>query len=345
MSALSGWSTTAMVLVFLGAAAFVTVLGIALSKLVDELADRTGIGEAIAGAVLLGASTSLSGLVVSITAAWGGHPRLAVSNSIGGILAQTAFLAIADFFHPRANLEHAAASAENLIEAVVLIALLAIPLAAGSSPAFTIASVHPATLVMLAGYLYGLKLVRDVRRQPMWLPRWTAETREDLPDQNLDRRRSMPALAGRLIALAAAVAFAGWVLGEIGSTFVTRFGLSESVVGGLFTAVATSLPELVTTVAAVRRGALTLAVGGIVGGNMFDTLFIACSDVAYRDGSIYHAIGAEQRFVLGIAIVLTAVVVLGLLRREERGFARIGFEGGLVLALYAASVLILTVGP
>ena len=52
----------------------------------------------------------------------------------------------------------------------------------------------------------------------------------------------------------------------------------------LMTAVATSLPELVTTLAAVRRGAAQLAVGGIIGGNAFDVLFLSASDVAYRDG-------------------------------------------------------------
>jgi Ca2+/Na+ antiporter len=58
-----------------------------------------------------------------------------------------------------------------------------------------------------------------------------------------------------------------------------RLALSASIVGA---PVVTSLPELVTTLAAVRRGALQLAVGGIIGGNTFDTLFLTISDVGYR---------------------------------------------------------------
>ena len=61
-----------------------------------------------------------------------------------------------------------------------------------------------------------------------------------------------------------------------------KTGISQTVVGGYFTAVATSIPELVTTIAAVRRGALTLAVGGIVGGNMFDMVFIASRITSYN---------------------------------------------------------------
>jgi len=94
----------------------------------------------------------------------------------------------------------------------------------------------------------------------------------------------------------------------------------------------------------VRQGALTLAVGGIIGGNTFDVLFIAFSDIAYRDGSIYHAISSEPRFVISLTIVLTSVLLLGLLRRERRGVGNIGFEGVLVLAFYLGGMLVLTLG-
>lgn len=89
--------------------------------------------------------------------------------------------------------------------------------------------------------------------------------------------------------------------------------------GGFFTAVSTSLPELVTAVAAVRQGALTLAAGDIIGGNAFDTLFLAVADVAYREGSIYHRITSEQVFIIALSIPLTAVLLMGLVRREKRG--------------------------
>ena len=94
------------------------------------------------------------------------------------------------------------------------------------------------------------------------------------------------------------------------------------MIGGLFTAVATSLPELVTSVAAVRQGALTLAVGGVIGGNAFDVLFVAFSDVAYRGGSIYHAITSQQIFVIALTLLLTGILLLGLLRRKKERHLR-----------------------
>lgn len=90
----------------------------------------------------------------------------------------------------------------------------------------------------------------------------------------------------------------------------TQTGLSQAAVGVLLTSVATSLPELVTTVAAVRRGALTLAVAGIIGGNAFDTLFAAASDIAYRGSSIYHVIPDQVMLWVALAVLMTGVITL-----------------------------------
>ncbi len=81
---------------FVAAAVAILLVGTRLSTVADVLADRAGLGEALVGAVLLGAATSLSGIVASVTAAADGRAELAVSNAVGGIAAQTVFLAIAD---------------------------------------------------------------------------------------------------------------------------------------------------------------------------------------------------------------------------------------------------------
>ena len=110
---------------FVVAAIVIGLVGTRMCKVTDQLADATGWGEAVVGAVFLGGSTSLSGIVTSVTAASGGHAELAVSNAVGGIAAQTAFLAVADMFYRKANLEHAAASIANLIQGTLLMSLLA----------------------------------------------------------------------------------------------------------------------------------------------------------------------------------------------------------------------------
>ena len=347
MPDLGGISLTLSVVLFAASAIAILVAGTRLTSVADALADRTGLGEALVGAVLLGASTSLSGIVTSVTAAYAGSAELAISNAAGGIAAQTVFLAVADAVYRRANLEHAAASTANLAQGTLLISLLAIPLMAFAGPQVTVLGVHPATPLMLAAYLFGLRIISKTQEEPMWGPMETEETQNEAEQDSEDGDTASLSLSGlwlRFSVFALTIGVAGWVVARTGINIAGQTGLTATFVGGVLTAVVTSLPELVTSVAAVRRGALTLAVGGIIGGNAFDTIFVAFSDIAYRDGSIYHAITGQQVYLISLTILMTGVLLLGLLRRQERGIANIGFESFLILLLYVGSFVLLSFG-
>ena len=323
--------------------AIVATAGVKITAVVDELADRTRVGEALAGAVLLGATTSLSGSVLSVTAALKGNADLALSNALGGIAVQTAFLAVADLFYRRANLEHAAASAANLMQGALLVTLMAVILVGAFSPPVTVFGIHPATPLLFGAYIYGLRLIQSTRDQPMWQPARTRETREDVPEED-NLRRSLRTLLIAFLGLGALLGVTGWALENAAAAIANQTGLAQTTMGLLLTATVTSLPELVTSVAAVRRGALTLAVGGIIGGNAFDTLFTAASDVAYRDGSIYAEMGDALLVWVSLSILMTGALLMGLIRREEQGPGGIGFESVAVLLLYGLGILLVVHG-
>lgn len=322
---------------FAAAAMIIAVLGTRMAHLADAIADRSGLGEALIGAVLLGAGTSISGIVTSVWSASAGFPALSVSNAVGGIAAQTAFLAIADIFYRRTNLEHAAASPVNLTQSGTLIILMALPLVAMTTPPVTLFGIHPASPMLVAIYLVGLRSAHQQKKTPMWQPRRTRETEDDEPCDSSGLGSNL-SLGAQFAALVLVVGLAGYVVGNSGLVVARAAGISESALGALITAVVTSLPELVTTIAAVRAGAPQLAIGGIIGGNMFDALFVAASDVAYRDGSIYHAVGNREAFWYALVVVMTAVLLTGMLQRERRGPAGIGWESTLLLALYLSAV-------
>jgi cation:H+ antiporter len=336
----SSWSLAQALIVFGVCAGVIAIAGTRITRVVDQLADRTGIGEAAAGAVLLGAATSVGGSVLSVTAAWNNHPELAVSNALGGIAVQTFFLAVADMVYRRANLEHAAASVPNLMQNGLLICLLSIIMLAPLTPPITIWGIHPMTPVLFGFYLYGINLVRKSQESPMWRPFQTRETREDVPD-NTATMPNLIRLWVEFLLLMAILGFAGWTLEPSATTIARETGLGQTVVGVLLTAISTSIPELVTSVAAVRRGALTLAVGGIIGGNAFDTLFTAASDIAYRQGSIYHAMSEDARFWVALTLLMSGILIMGLIRRERHGIGHIGAESLAVLVLYITGVLLM----
>ncbi|MEE4378659.1 MAG: sodium:calcium antiporter [Candidatus Competibacteraceae bacterium] len=336
----ANWPIATIAIVFVVATLVIFITGTRITYYADRLADATGLGEAMFGAILLGATTSLPGIITSVWTAHLGYPELSVSNAVGGIAVQTAFLAIADMTYRHANLEHAAASLENLIQAVLLVTLLTIPLLAMTSPEFSLLGVHPASIVLLTAYFCGQRLVATARATPLWKPKETRETHLDKPELDHTSKSQIGWLWLGFLVLALLLAIAGFTVAQTGIVLANRTALSETVVGTLLTAIATSLPELVTTIAAVRRGALTLAVGGIIGGNSFDVLFIAAADFFYTEGSIYHAISQQQVFIIVLALLLTGILLLGLLRREKSGVGNIGFESVLMLALYLGGVLV-----
>jgi cation:H+ antiporter len=336
------WSLTIIVAAFVMVAAVIGWFGIKMTETARDLAHNTGLGEAFVGALFIGASTSLSGITTSVTAAAAGYAELAVSNGLGGIAAQTAFLALADIAYRRANLEHAAASAENLFMSAFVLTLLGIHALALSVPNMSIFAIHPATIILVITYAFGVHLLTQIHDMPMWLPKRTKDTPREPVDRK-HQRRHLSTLWLRFAGYASIVALAGWSLAQLAIPLGEKSGLSNGVVGGVFTAVSTSIPELVVAITAVRLGALNLAVGDIIGGNAFDTLFVAASDVAYREGPIYAAISSPEQFWLSNSMVMTGVLLMGLIYRQRHGPGNIGLESVVLLVLYFGGLIILSV--
>jgi|TARA_B100000519_G_scaffold113378_2_gene98089 cation:H+ antiporter len=327
------WPLWPSVIALVAAVGIVVVAGSRLARAADELADRTGLGEAVAGAVFLGAVTSLPGIVTTATGALEGDAAFALANPIGGIALQSVWLAIADLLYRRANLEHAAASIENLFQAVVLVALLSLPVIAFATPQLTVGWIHPVTVLIPVFYFYGLHLQRRMHQAPMWTPIRTRETRDD--EEGQEHSGPLSRLWFTFAALGLVVGVTGWVIGQAGLGVIAATGWPSGVTGFTVTTAVTSLPELIVLISAIRIGALTLGVANIIGGNVFDVLTLTVADAFFLDGTIYAAAGDESLVLLGGTLLITAVLAAGLIIRDQRG---IGFEGIGIPAIYAGTI-------
>lgn len=324
------------IIAFTVAALVIVIAGSRLARQADTLADQTGLGEALFGLLLLAGVTSLPDFAATLSAAVDARPDLAMSNAMGSMAVNLVFLGVADIVYRKANLEHAAASPVNLMLAGLLIVLLTLPLIAIFTPTVTQWRVHPISPVIVVAYLFGLRLVLRTQAKPMWFPRQTRQTVADEPEKH--DRGSAGTMWFGFIAMAIVTGMAGWILMEAAKGIADQTGLSETLVGGLFTALATSTPELVTTIAAIRIGALTLAVSNIFGTNCFNMLVVAAADAGYAQGSIYHDMASVQMMWGLVSILMTAILLLGMVRRETYGIGRIGFESALILGVYAVAL-------
>jgi len=205
-----------------------------------------------------------------------------------------------------------------------------------AGPRKTMFHIHPISILLLVLYVLGTRLIAISRNRPMWQPRLTKDTIRDVPNQQNLAQLSLPRVVILFAVLALVVGAAGYIVAQAGIAIAQETGLSESLVGALFTAIATSLPELIVPIAAVRQKALTLAVSNIIGGNTFDILFVAFADMAYFKGSILHAVTTNQVYLIGLTMLMTSILILGLLYREKQGIAKIGWESVLIMAVYLA---------
>jgi len=337
------WSLTTSIIVF-AVAAVITVAGATrMATLGDTLADRTGWGEALFGAVFFGAATSLSGIVMTGVSAASDNPDLAYSNAVGGIAAQTVAIAVADLVYRRGNLEHAAASLSNILFGCLLIAMLTLVVLAAYVPPVTVAAIHPMSVVIVATYVGGLLLIQRSSDSPMWRAVRTRETREDDPAQEDGAdERPLSRLWPEFLLVSAAVALGGWAIALAAEVIVEATGLEAGFVGAVLMGGVNALPETIAAIAAVRRGALTLAIAAILGGNSFDALNVVVGDVAYRGGSLYHEAGTDELFLTLGSALMTVVVVAGLLVRQTRGWGRLGFDGVLLFGTYGAIIAVLS---
>jgi cation:H+ antiporter len=159
-----------------------------------------------------------------------------------------------------------------------------------------------ATPVLLALYLVAMRTVYAYERDHS-MPAATA----------LDA--ALPLLRGAVIrfALAASVVIgAGVWLPFVATDLANAMAWNKSFVGSLFVAMATSLPELAVSLSALRLGALDMAIGNLLGSNLFNVAVIAVDDLFYRPGVLLASVSPVHAVTAGSAITMTGLAMVGL---------------------------------
>lgn len=322
------------VLIFGGAALVVWLAGTRLANVVDEIGDRTGLGHAFLGLALLGVATSLPEFATTLTGSLIGNAQLVTGNLFGGVALQITVLALVDLIAVPGALTYVSAKPAILFQGVMLILLLSIALAgAASGEPVSLLGIGLTPLLLTTGYA----AVLHVAASGKYLPRWKPEG-DDAPPAEKSRRtdeeHSTRGLALWCAGLAATILAGGWMLALSGEALAEQTGLGASFVGVALVAASTSLPELSTTLGAVRRGNYEMAVSNILGTNCLEMALFLVADIAYRGGPILAATGASGMLAAAMGLIVTCLLLLGLLERRDRTVGRMGLDSIAVLITY-----------
>jgi cation:H+ antiporter len=141
--------------------------------------------------------------------------------------------------------------------------------------------------------------------------------------------------AWRYAAAAVVVVAAALWLPFSASAVAAAMGWSESFVGTLLMAVATTLPELTVTVASVRIGALDMAIGNLVGSNLFNLAILGIDDLSYVDGPLLAAVEPLHAVSAIAAAVMSGALIIALVARPTaRLLNAIGWTSVLLVLVY-----------
>ena len=325
-----------IVTAWLGFAACVVVIGIAgpsLTRNGQAIARHIGVSESWAGLILLAAATSLPELFTGISAVTVARaPDIAMGDALGSCVFNLVMLVLLDALcrdEPvwrRSDQGHilTAAFGVTLIGFVGALLLMA---RSGLDWRFGHVSIYSPFLLLL--YFVAMRAAFFFERRP---ERHPAARDPAAP------RRSLGPLAIRYGLAAIAVGGAGAWLPIVGQALGDAMGWRASFVGTLFIAAATSLPELIVTISALRMGSADMAVGNLLGSNLFAILVIALDDIAWTGGSFYAAVSPAHAVTAFAASMMSGLCIIGLLYRPgARFFGAIGWISLSLLAIYLLS--------
>ncbi len=282
---------------------------------------RLGLSPLLIGMLVIGFGTSAPELVVSAIAAGQGNPGLALGNAYGSNIANIGLiLGLVALIAPLAV--HSGVVRRELPVLGGATVLSAVLLLGG-----VVRLEGVLLLVVLAGFM-AYSVIRGLRdgTDPL-----SADTEVDLASHPMSLKVALGWTALGLVLLVASSRLLVWGAVDIAQSL----GVSDLVIGLTVVAVGTSLPELASSISALRRGEHDLVLGNVVGSNLFNTLGVvglaaviapieAGREVLLRDWSLMAAM-----------TVLMAVFALGWRGRQGR-INRL--EGGTLLAMYVAYI-------
>lgn len=281
------------------------------------IAKLTGIPKFIIGATIVSVATTLPELTVSVTGVIDGELDLAVGNAVGSVTANIGLIMGISLVCMPAVIKRSQFWLKGVLmsAAALLLWILCKDGTLHMLPSF-------ALFVLLAVYVWDN--IRDAKND-------VGSDERELVD-----KKELPQQLVMFVVGVAAIVVGSKLLIEYGSEIALLLGVPSAIIGVTMVAIGTSLPELITTLTAIRKKESSMSIGNIIGANIIDLALILpiCSVVS--DGKLTIA---EQSYALDMPMCFAMTVIAVLPSLIKGKLYR--WQGILMLALYAVYVVIL----
>lgn len=329
---LSLWQLAAM---FAVSAAAVWFAGSRLAGYVDAISDRTRLGQAFTGMLMLGGITSLPEVAAVSTSAAVGNAPLAVNNLLGTASINVLLLAFADIMYGRKGLTGVAARPVTLMQGILSMLLATAVAMIATVGDVDLFGVGAGALMLAAGALLALWLSSNFEHRHVWEVVGEGERDEEQPRHD---ERSTGRLAALISMCALLILAAGFLLSSTADRIASETGIGAGMIGFVLVGFATSLPEVSSITAAVRMRRYQLAIGDVFGTNIFNIMLIFLADLVYRGGPVLSQAGRFEVIGAILAAFMTGIFIVGLLERRDRAIFRMGYDSVAAILVFGTGL-------
>jgi cation:H+ antiporter len=325
------------ILVFVGGVVLLIASGDVLVRGAVALADRLGVPALVVGLTIVALGTSAPELALNLVAAFNGNDALSFGNIIGSNIANVGLIVgIAALITPLTVSASVVRRELPLMicATVATLAMAALPSLGRDDPSIAGSFSRIDGVVLLLGFVGSMALIVFwAKRAPKSEGAAVDQFTEEVAELRAKAREKSVWLAIAMVLAGLAGLALGGRLAEKGAVEIAQnLGMSNELIGLTIVAIATSLPELATVLMAMRRGQVDIAVGNVVGSNLFNLLLIL--GVTAAVGQVDVPVGGW--IALGMMTALSIILV---------PMTRIGgaivsrLEGAVLLLLYAGYLI------
>lgn len=222
------------------------------------IAEASGIPKFIIGATVVSFATTMPEMLVSVFSAFEGSADIAVGNAVGSVTANTGLIMCLSLVCMSCNMPRR----QFGVKAGLLLAAVALLYAFTRDSSLSIVE---SVIIMLVFVGFTAESIIAAKREQ------GTEQPDERPDTN---GKNIALNIGKFILGAAAIVLGAQLLIDNGSALAVMIGVPDSVIAATMIAIGTSLPELVTTITAIRKKQSSLSVGNIIGANIMDITLI-----------------------------------------------------------------------
>lgn len=297
-------------LTYILVACTVVFLSVKASVYIDLIDKKSSLSGAFLGGVLLSAVTSLPELFTSISATTLlAKPELCLGNILGSNIFNLVVLAVMFLLFIRSSQNAKISRSHNFVILFCLATYLAIALNMFFPQVFDyhIASLSTTSLIIIVCYIFGVKYL-------------SGEGGEDSKQEDASTLTMRGVIFRFILCSVGLVGLSIW-LTYLSDEMATALGMGAGLAGALFLGVATSLPELSSTVSLFRMRNYDIAVGNIVGSCLFNMIILSIADLLWFKDTIYKFTDGDVGQLLGFGAVAMVAALISLRSKSRWGRA------------------------